>query len=116
MPDRNDDRLAFIEGLFHAVRGLPVEDRAAFLDRACGDDAEVRREVEALVGADTETIGPEGRLRRLGILHAEGEDYAKMSSAPLALADWAVDRILAGVRRRPQWDEREFEDFLNGDT
>jgi len=62
------------------------------------------------------TIGPDGLLRRLGILHAEGEDYAKMSVAPLALADWAVDRILAGVRRRPQWDEREFEDFLNGDT
>ena len=62
------------------------------------------------------TIGPDGQLRQLGILHAEGEDYAKMSLAPLALADWAVDRILAGVRRRPQWDEREFQDFLNGDT
>jgi len=61
-------------------------------------------------------LAPEARLRRLGIVIAEGEDYAKMSSAPLALADWAVDRILTGVRRRPRWDDREFEDFLNGDT
>lgn len=60
-------------------------------------------------------LAPDARLRQLGIVIAEGEDYAKMSSAPLALADWAVDRILTGVRRRPKWDESEFEDFLNGD-
>jgi hypothetical protein len=61
-------------------------------------------------------LASDARLRRLGIVVAESEDYAKMSCAPLALADWAVDRILAGVRRRPRWDESEFENFLNGDT
>lgn len=61
-------------------------------------------------------LAPDGRLRRLGIVVTESEDYAKMSGAPLSLADWAMDRILSGVRHRPRWDDREFEDFLNGET
>lgn len=40
--------------LFHAATGLAPEERAAFLSRACGDDAELLREVERLVAADAQ--------------------------------------------------------------
>ena len=37
--------------LFHVALGLAERERAAFLDRACEGDSELRREVESLVGA-----------------------------------------------------------------
>ncbi len=41
-----------VEELFHAALDRPPEERAAFLDRACDGDAELRREVESLLAAD----------------------------------------------------------------
>ena len=38
-----------VEALFHATVALPVLERAAFLDRECGDDVSLRQEVEALL-------------------------------------------------------------------
>ena len=38
-----------IERLFEDASALPPERRAAFLDRACGSDAELRAAVEGLV-------------------------------------------------------------------
>jgi serine/threonine-protein kinase len=43
-----------ITDLFLQVVDLPPAERGAFLDRACGHDAAVRREVEALLAADAE--------------------------------------------------------------
>lgn len=40
-----------IESLFEAALELPASDRAAWLTEVCGDDAELRREVEALLEA-----------------------------------------------------------------
>jgi serine/threonine protein kinase/tetratricopeptide (TPR) repeat protein len=40
-----------IQSVFQAVAGLPPAERAMVLDRECGDDAELRRRVEALVKA-----------------------------------------------------------------
>jgi tRNA A-37 threonylcarbamoyl transferase component Bud32/tetratricopeptide (TPR) repeat protein len=45
------DQLRALE-LFEAAIGLPAEERAPFLDGACGDDLELRREVTSLLEAD----------------------------------------------------------------
>ena len=39
------------ETIFSAARQMPPEDRAAYLDRACGDNGPLRRRVEALLNA-----------------------------------------------------------------
>src|SRR5574342_170554 len=41
------------ETLFAAALDLPATERAAFLDRECTGDAELRREVESLLAAHT---------------------------------------------------------------
>ena len=41
-----------IESLFHAAVKLPPQARVAFLAEACAGDADLRREVEALLAAD----------------------------------------------------------------
>src|SRR5690349_8987514 len=43
------ERWRRIEELFHAASARAPEVRAAFLDGACGADAELRREVDALL-------------------------------------------------------------------
>ena len=40
------------EDLFHATLERSPEDRRAFLDEACGEEAELRRQVEMLVSKD----------------------------------------------------------------
>ncbi len=46
------ERWAQIEVLFHRAAECAPELRTALLDQACGDDAELRREVEALLSSD----------------------------------------------------------------
>jgi len=46
------ERWQQLEDLFHAMLELPPERRAAALAAACGDDAELRAEVERLLHAD----------------------------------------------------------------
>jgi serine/threonine protein kinase/tetratricopeptide (TPR) repeat protein len=43
------ERWRRVERLYHAARARPLDDRAAFLDCECGDDVELRREVESLL-------------------------------------------------------------------
>ncbi len=45
------DRWHEIDALFETVLGRPVDDRSGFLSEACGDDVELRAEVEALLRA-----------------------------------------------------------------
>jgi hypothetical protein len=42
------DRWSRVEALYHAARERDAGERAAFLDAACKDDAQLRREVESL--------------------------------------------------------------------
>jgi predicted ATPase/serine/threonine protein kinase len=44
------ERWNLVTELFHRACDLPSGDRAAFLEASCGDDAELRREVESLLG------------------------------------------------------------------
>ena len=48
------DRWRRIQDTFHAARELPPDERARFLDSACHDDSEMRREVESLLRASEE--------------------------------------------------------------
>ena len=49
------ERLQQIEALFHAALELDGEERAAFLNRACGGDESLRREVESLLAYKEKT-------------------------------------------------------------
>lgn len=55
------DRWKRVYELFHEAAELPSGDRAAFLKRECGEDGELRKEIEALLAADL----TEGALFRL---------------------------------------------------
>ncbi len=57
-----------------------------------------------------------GRLRKSGIMQAEGEEYSKLLAAHFSIADWAEDRILAGVNDLPRLDEKDLDDFLRGES
>ena len=46
-----------IEDLFHQAADLAPTERSAFLNRACGDDQDLRRELESLLAADTPDDG-----------------------------------------------------------
>ena len=48
------DRRSRVEALFHAARERAAGERAAFLDAACGADADLRREVESLLAQPTD--------------------------------------------------------------
>src|SRR5262245_57746797 len=52
-----DDRWPRIEQLYHAALERAEADRAAFLVGACGDDEDLRREVESLLAADHDGDG-----------------------------------------------------------
>jgi len=45
----NSERFALVKGLLLRVGRLPEEERAAFLERECPQDPELRREVESLL-------------------------------------------------------------------
>ncbi len=56
------ERHALIREIFLAAVSSSPDERAAFLDRRCGDDHELRREVERLIAHhDDQTITPDSR-------------------------------------------------------
>ncbi|MBL7009465.1 MAG: hypothetical protein ISR76_10735 [Planctomycetes bacterium] len=66
--------------------------------------------------AKRDMIGPKGRLRRAGIVGAaESHEFSKALATDLTLSDWAADELLSGVGIPPRLDDREIDDFLNGD-
>ncbi len=50
-PSVDPDRWRRLETLFYQASDMDPRDRQPFLDQACGDDADMRREVESLLGA-----------------------------------------------------------------
>src|SRR5262245_31032941 len=55
--DMNPDRWRQIGRLYHTALELEPATRAAFLDETCGDDYELRREVESLLHAHEQADG-----------------------------------------------------------
>ena len=51
----NPERWSRIEQLYNVVREQRPDERDRFLAQACGDDEDLRREVESLLGYETET-------------------------------------------------------------
>jgi len=51
------ERWEQIERLYHDALELPPDGRAAFIDEACGDDQDLRREVESLLDCDERAQG-----------------------------------------------------------
>lgn len=70
-PSMRADLWPRVEELYHDLVGAPPENRAALLDAACCDEPELRREVEALLGA-REQVGdfltPEDLVRQIADL------------------------------------------------
>ena len=99
------ERWRKIDELFQAAIDQPAEQRQAFLHEACADDAELRGEVEALLGSDAAAgtfiekaiRGEAGRLdagpaatpgRRLGPYRIVGElGHGGMAAVYLAVRD-----------------------------
>jgi eukaryotic-like serine/threonine-protein kinase len=52
MPDPHWENL---KGIFHAVIALPSNERAAYLDKVCGDDLSLREALESLLKSHEET-------------------------------------------------------------
>src|ERR1700677_2389049 len=48
------DRWNQVQNLFVEAADMPPEERGAFLDTACGDDADLRRELDSLFQYDSE--------------------------------------------------------------
>ena len=57
--------------LFEKALELPVADRQSFLDERCGDDAELRSELEELVSSYDSDFLEEPSLERAGRVLAE---------------------------------------------
>jgi len=53
-----------VTDLFLKVIELPEQNRTAFLDKECGDDAQLRREVETLVAHDSHNTITEFSVER----------------------------------------------------
>ena len=51
------DRWQRLENLYHAALARQEHDRQPFLREACGEDEELRREIEALLAYDTSAAG-----------------------------------------------------------
>ncbi len=51
------DRWQRLKGLFAEAQSLDPAERTDFLDRACGDDRELRSELESLLAAE-QNAGP----------------------------------------------------------
>lgn len=55
---------------------------------------------------------PKSRLRRSGMILADGPDEAKSLATNLTLADWAGDQLLAGVLASPRLQDEALDRFL----
>ena len=66
-------------GIFKAAVKLPPERRAAYLDQACGSDAELRAEIESLLHAHDATGG---FLEDLPAVPDPTEDYQPIAERP----------------------------------
>ena len=75
------ERWAIVENLFHDALARPADSRGAFLDSSCGGDAELRREVESLIAADSAA-------------------RSRASLAPEVAADWAAGGLEPLIGRR----------------
>jgi serine/threonine protein kinase len=88
------ERWREVEELFESAVSRPPEERAAFLNRACGEDAELRREIESLLKADADATGYLERDGRTAPLHEQPDLLPRLQAA--LGGRYALDRELGG--------------------
>src|SRR5262245_17002969 len=79
--------LQLIERVFHEASELPIEARSRFLDKACGQDLELRREIEALLAHDDK--------------RGSFEDLALKAAIPIVSDARKLWRLVPGTRIGP---------------
>src|SRR5262245_19274087 len=90
----SEDRWPRVKALFQATVELPPEERDTFLAAAAGEDAALRREVEALLVSDA---APDGVLDRLP--QAGETVLAGAHTLPVSIGRETSGSALAGRRR-----------------
>lgn len=82
------DHWKVVESLFSAALELPVDERAAFIHRECGDNESLRKEIERLLDADATDSGP------LDQAWMPGNDGTQLALSPLdngqAVGAWRI--------------------------
>ena len=84
------DRWVRIEHLFYAALELEPDSRPLFLDQACRDDAELRKEVESLLQMDSQTMG----FLRKPVLDAAQQITAKEELSGKRIGAYQLLRVL----------------------
>jgi len=84
----DSQRFQRIEELFHEAKALEAADRASFLDQACGDDLELRAEVESLLAhcedhTERMEVSPDGGFRAV-MTHRQSAQVAIVDRPPPA--------------------------------
>ena len=85
-------RFQRIKDLFAAASELPPERRSSFLERRCGDDDELRREVEELLESDSRVA--DGPLARALEEQAPTEGRVHPQRPPERVGPFLVREIL----------------------
>ncbi|UCG16335.1 MAG: tetratricopeptide repeat protein, partial [Phycisphaerales bacterium] len=96
----NPQRYQQIYDLFTRLRELSLEARKSILDRACADDAELRREVEAMLSADAHPLRLEswpGLDVREGLQDETATDLtaATPPQMPKHVGHYSIRRVIA---------------------
>ncbi|MDA8020864.1 MAG: serine/threonine-protein kinase [Thermoanaerobaculia bacterium] len=95
--------------LFDAALERPVEHRRTFLDEACHDDVELRREIDLLIEHDRQTTGMLDRPVLFGSTSEETADLAEGTR----LGNYRIDRVIGrggmGVVYLATRDDDEFQ-------
>ena len=89
------ERYQQIKRLYQDAAELPEEERGAFLDKACGDDSELRLEVDKLVA--TIAGRPSKFLERPAV-----EQAAELLAGRRADLTVSVPSMAVGVQRSPR--------------
>ena len=102
--DARGERWHRVEALYHAAAGLPADERAAFLDRECGDDVRLRQEVAALLSVAQEAenflepasppVGAAFGLRQSVRLNADGTSIAPGSLVGRQVGPYVVKALV----------------------
>jgi serine/threonine protein kinase/Flp pilus assembly protein TadD len=88
------DRWQQIDKLYYAVLELEPHERLPFLDQACGDDADVRREVESLLSSHDQA----GNFLASPALEVAAHGLAKDQAGPLIARKSMIGQTLLHYR------------------
>ena len=92
-----DVRLSDVRSILVEITGIPPHDRAAFLDGACGDDVDLRREVESLLAQDANdlSIVNSGRIFDVFGMHDGSELLEELAeSEPRNVGPYRIRGVL----------------------